>query len=140
VSESSGSSRRTAIRVGLAVVAVAAAAGGIMALDDVLDDDSGPNVTAPPSTAPDERESRPVETAPWDDRISKAEFDRLSVGMTVQEAGATVGGAGEVVFEQGELGEPGHRVVVRWSGATPGSYAEATFSDGRLVSVEQRSL
>ncbi len=112
--------------------------------DELTDEDGGGGVRAqsaprPGADSTPER-GRPHGTVVWDDRVSVEEFDQLALGMTVQEAGATVGGAGTVVHEEGELGSDGHRLTVRWEGTTPGSFATADFEDGVLVGRSSSGL
>lgn len=77
-----------------------------------------------------------VEGPVWDNVISRAEWERLEVGMSVPEAGGVVGGAGEVL----QADHLGASITIRWNGTTPGSYATATFADGRLARTAQFRL
>lgn len=140
-------------RPGLArrALLLATACGALLVVAVVVDrvtvDRSAPD-EAPSLSAPAESPAVPGKPAAptstiageWDGVVGWCEWSRLRAGMSVRDAGVTVGGAGAVVDEQGELGEPGHRVTLRWQGEAAGSHADARFADGMLVETTQTGL
>lgn len=155
------------LALGAIVLAAALMALGLKLLDDRLTGDTG---TTGPRRDPQEVPVRPSvpDVAPgdgtrpgatggdgparaeegstttefvWDDLISRAEFDALTEGMSIREAGESIGASGEIVDQSGAPGSAGHVLVIRWEGADgPGTFATGTFRGGVLVDKSQTGL
>lgn len=74
-------------------------------------------------------------------KISLAEYDSLTEGMSYAAVESAVGGDGKQVWTFGEKGSSLYTVRCRWEGTgVSGAYAECTFEDGKLTEKIQFGL
>lgn len=98
-----------------------------------------PQVDDKPKEEPKAEE--PKEEPKNDPKISKAEFDSISNGMTYEEVVAIIGGEGSVLSEVGEKGSPYYSIMYQYEGEKGfGSNANFTFQDNKLQAKAQFGL
>lgn len=72
--------------------------------------------------------------------ITKADFDKISNGMTYEEVKKIIGCDGELMSEVGSKGEQYYTVVYNWKGKDGISNAVFEFQDNKLIAKSQVGL
>lgn len=94
-----------------------------------------PEPTPEPTPAPTES---PKVNSP---KISKAEFDQISNGMSYEQVAGIIGSAGELLSESGSPGDAYYTVMYSWNGeGSTGASANFMFQGGKLQNKAQFGL
>ena len=96
-----------------------------------------PSTTVAPAPAPAPTPAPPKNKP----TMTKAEFDKIQNGMTLEEVIAIVGGPGELLVESGTPGDQMHTVGYKFDGdGVPGANAQLMFQGNKLNMKAQAGL
>jgi hypothetical protein len=72
--------------------------------------------------------------------VTKSEFDKVDFNTSYEDVMKIVGGAGQIVSESGQPGDPDYLVTYQYKGDKPNSSAKFTFRNNKLTNKSQSNL